>query len=64
MALNNFLDCSQFQHKCNEGRCITRDWLCDGIKDCPNGDDEETSCGRYFYFVNVCYFCVSKFKIG
>lgn len=48
---NNLLDCSHFQYKCREGRCITKDWLCDGIKDCPNGDDEETTCSWYFFYI-------------
>ena len=23
-----------------DGRCVLQEWICDGIRDCPNGDDE------------------------
>lgn len=36
-------NCEDGTYKCidsNESRCIPYDFLCDGDKDCPNGDDE------------------------
>lgn len=46
--------CLWLEYKCKDGKCINKEWLCDGIKDCPNGDDEEAkSCGQYLYFINA-----------
>lgn len=34
--------CPQTDYQCNDRiTCIDRQWLCDGGKDCPGGDDEE-----------------------
>ena len=32
--------CLDFQFTCSTGSCITKEWLCDGVKDCPLGEDE------------------------
>lgn len=38
--------CYQYEYSCKGGRCVHRDWLCDGIKDCEYGDDEsDINCG-------------------
>ena len=28
-------------------RCIPEDWICDGEKDCPDGFDEPSTCGKH-----------------
>jgi hypothetical protein len=43
-----FVDIFDFGYECEEGQtlcdtgalCIETDWLCDGVKDCPDGSDE------------------------
>ncbi|ESO07663.1 hypothetical protein HELRODRAFT_75816, partial [Helobdella robusta] len=32
--------CESNEHQCRNGRCISMDFLCDGIHDCPEKDDE------------------------
>lgn len=41
------IDCNRETHyMCSdESACIVRNYLCNGIKDCVNNDDEE-NCGR------------------
>lgn len=35
--------CFERELTCGDGSCISRDWICDGHRDCPNGEDE-ASC--------------------
>jgi len=35
--------CQSHQYGCTNGRCIYREWLCDGVADCPLADDEVPS---------------------
>ncbi|KAL3265395.1 hypothetical protein HHI36_009601 [Cryptolaemus montrouzieri] len=37
--------CEQNQFQCSSGSCILNSWLCDGIKDCPGGEDEANCSG-------------------
>ena len=37
--------CSPPDYRCNDGRCITKHWLCDGQKDCRAGEDEKDCTG-------------------
>lgn len=30
-------------------RCIARNWVCDGEKDCKHGDDEPAICGELYW---------------
>ena len=40
--------CQSHQYGCTNGRCIYRDWMCDGVEDCPLGDDELPSlCSKF-----------------
>lgn len=39
--------CTAQQYKCNGSRCLNSVFLCDGVEDCPNGDDEShPTCGE------------------
>ena len=41
--------CSGGEFSCQHGRCISRSLVCDGIADCPAGDDESPDmCGTLF----------------
>lgn len=33
--------CVEGEFACSDGRCITTRWVCDGDRDCANGEDEE-----------------------
>ena len=45
---NNMKECRQDQYHCLGYDCITKEWLCDGFRDCHFGDDEQTGCGKYY----------------
>lgn len=32
------------EHRCADGRCVSRDWLCDGDHDCLDKSDELNCC--------------------
>ena len=41
-----FADCTQDQFECESGRCIPKEWHCDGKQDCGgDGRSEELNCG-------------------
>ncbi|KAG5337450.1 SORL protein, partial [Acromyrmex charruanus] len=37
--------CREHQFQCYNGECIENAWVCDGLKDCPSGEDEQ-HCDR------------------
>ncbi|XP_026739156.1 uncharacterized protein LOC113502003 isoform X3 [Trichoplusia ni] len=37
--------CYSREFECSDNSCVPRDWMCDGTKDCPAGEDE-ASCVR------------------
>ena len=40
--------CQSHQYGCINGRCIYKEWMCDGVEDCPLGDDELPSlCSKF-----------------
>uniref|UniRef100_A0A158PC48 EGF-like domain-containing protein n=1 Tax=Angiostrongylus cantonensis TaxID=6313 RepID=A0A158PC48_ANGCA len=53
MSVGNFLAesvtelCQPGEHRCNEARkCIPLNRTCNGVRDCPNGDDEGARCNE------------------
>lgn len=32
--------CSDDKFRCSSGACVNRNWLCNGFRDCHDGDDE------------------------
>lgn len=52
-------ECKEDQFRCrNKAYCIPIRWLCDGIRDCVDGSDEE-NCDRGKVCVCVCT-CVCR----
>lgn len=47
---NGHCDSAKRAFRCDDGRCLPRDQVCDISKDCPGGEDEDQDCGT-FYFV-------------
>ena len=42
------MSCNGHEFICSEGTCISYSWVCDGVKDCVGGDDEDYEhCGKY-----------------
>ena len=43
--------CTDQQFRCPTGRCIPKEWLCDGDGDCAGEEDErvgnDTNCGKF-----------------
>ena len=48
MSTETSKECLPHEHRCLDGDCIHAEWLCDGTKDCPYGDDEPPLCRKYF----------------
>lgn len=49
--------CQTHQFRCNSGSCIQDSWICDGIRDCDGGEDEENCNGTV-----VCQPGLKQFK--
>ena len=46
LYIDLFIYLSAADFGCNSGRCISSAWRCDGVKDCPGGEDE-LKCSKY-----------------
>lgn len=58
------LICEQNQFRCSSGECIAQSWVCDGSRDCANGDDElncetSTRCTNTEFKCRVDGSCIS-----
>lgn len=52
--------CQKNDFKCIHGQCIPKEWLCDGLRDCQLGEDEEQNCGKKLFIVT--YYSTSMSK--
>lgn len=43
---NGHCDSAKRAFRCDDGRCLPRDQVCDVSKDCPGGEDEDQDCGE------------------
>lgn len=51
MGFNNlicFAECTPSEYKCHSGHCIEGHRRCDHVPDCPDGDDEDSRCRKYY----------------
>jgi len=56
--------CTSAQFSCQHGACISRSLVCDGINDCPAGDDEATRmCGIACYYNCHCFGLSFQFQL-
>ena len=41
--------CTKSQFECSGKSCIAKTMICDGVKDCPNGEDERNCVQDSFF---------------
>jgi Low-density lipoprotein receptor domain class A len=39
-------ECTPLEFRCSNQACIDRSRLCDLVKDCSDGEDEQVECGK------------------
>lgn len=58
--------CMKNQFLCDNGRCISKSYVCDGYPDCDGGEDEancpKTSCGRDKFRCRSDGVCLDRIK--
>ena len=69
------LEQSRYCHKCpcingteftcykSENRCISKSWICDGNKDCRNGEDELNCCKSNQFTCQDGFKCIEKSQL-
>ena len=45
-------DCPEGYVKCHRSFCLEKRFVCDGVQQCPNGEDEQ-KCGKFF-LTHIC----------
>lgn len=54
----NCAECKSHQYKCKNNKCIDHKLVCDGIPNCPNGEDE-TCCQKDQYYCAALKKCIN-----
>ena len=57
---NGHCDLAKRAFRCDDGRCLPRDQVCDISKDCPGGEDEDQDCGMHFYYYSTTPFVLCE----
>lgn len=46
-VIYSYKGCNEDEFECEDGACVKIDQLCDGSRDCTNGEDEVVNCNDY-----------------